>query len=41
MDNPIEKTAFGIIISAFIVVLIFLGIGIWGFIQLIQWVTSK
>ena len=41
MDDPIEKTALGVFIAAVVVLLVLIGLGCWGFIELIQWVTSK
>ena len=39
--DALEKTAIGIFITGVFVVLVLIGLGCWGFVQLIQWVTSK
>lgn len=39
--DKFEKGVFGAIIGMGVLVLILILVGIWGFIELIQWVTSK
>lgn len=41
MPDAAEKTAIGAFIAAFLVVIAIFGVGIWGFIELVQWITSK
>jgi hypothetical protein len=41
MPDAAEKTAIGVIVALIFVAIAVLGVGIWGFIQIVQWLTSK
>lgn len=39
--DGVEKTAVGIGCFLVLLVLFFIGLGSWGFVELITWITSK
>lgn len=41
MADAGEKAAVVVVVLAIAVILAILGVGVWGFVQLVQWVTSK
>lgn len=41
MADAGEKAAVVVVVLALLVILAILGVGVWGFVQLVQWVTSK
>lgn len=41
MADAVEKFAMWVIALAVVVILAILGFGIWGFVELVQWITSK
>ncbi len=40
MDG-MEKVGLGVVLLTIGIMIAFLGLGAWGFIELIQWITSK
>lgn len=40
MDGT-EKAAIWLVVITMLMILVIFGVGIWGFIEFIQWITSK
>ena len=40
-EDQFERFAMGIVVFVLLLILAVFGVGIWGFIQFIQWLTSK
>lgn len=41
MPDAAEKTAIWAVVVILVVIAVVIGFGLWGFVQFIQWLTSK